>query len=39
MLDPATGSPLALQHLLGQRGRLSILSVEVDARANISKRF
>ena len=39
MLDPATGSPSAPQHLLGQRGRLSIHSVEVDARANISKKF
>ena len=37
--DPATGSPLTPQHLLGPRGNLSLPGVTVDENAGISKRF
>jgi hypothetical protein len=37
--DPATGSPLTPQHLLGPRGNISLPGVALDGEAGISKRF
>ena len=37
--DPATGSPLTPQHLLGARGNVSLPGVVLDEKIGISKRF
>jgi len=37
--DPATGSPLTPQHLLGPRGNVSLPGVVLDDKVGITKRF